>query len=177
MCLRSRGFTLIELLVVISIIGLISSVIITSINSARVKGRDTERIAQVNQFMRALEVYYSTYGKYPCGDADCSLIQVRPFTSSSNVGQMLVSARAMAEIPTDPLYPSAPSATECNTTGYGYCYCSNGANSYVITMNTEDDKGDSDRCFIDHGPSATTFCQGHHGTPGDIAGQECSERF
>jgi prepilin-type N-terminal cleavage/methylation domain-containing protein len=174
---RSQGFTLIELLVVVSIIGLISSVIITSINSARVKGRDTERIAQVNQFMQALEVYYSAHGKYPCADVDCALIQVRPFTSSSNVGQSLVSAGVISEIPADPLHSSAPSPTECNLPGYGYCYCSNGVNGYVITINTEDDKGDSDRCFIDHGPGAAGFCQGHHGTPGDIAGQECSARF
>jgi len=39
----SRGFTLIELLVVISIIGLLSSVVMSSVNTARKRADDTQR--------------------------------------------------------------------------------------------------------------------------------------
>ena len=54
----ARGFTLIELLVVIAIIGILSSVVLASLNSARKKGRDARRIADLKQLQLALELYY-----------------------------------------------------------------------------------------------------------------------
>jgi len=53
-----RGFTLIELLVVIAIIGILSSVVLASLNSARQKGRDARRISDVKQVQLALELFY-----------------------------------------------------------------------------------------------------------------------
>lgn len=65
MKLKSRGFTLIELLVVIAIIGILSSVVLASLNGARRKGRDARRIADVKQLQLALELYYdSNSGSY-----------------------------------------------------------------------------------------------------------------
>jgi prepilin-type N-terminal cleavage/methylation domain-containing protein len=46
---EEKGFTLIELLVVIAVIGLLSSVILASLNNARKKGRDTRRIEDLRQ--------------------------------------------------------------------------------------------------------------------------------
>ncbi len=62
---KNTGFTLIELLVVIAIIGLLSTVVMTSLNSARKKGRDTRRVEDLNTIRQALEVYYDDNGKYP----------------------------------------------------------------------------------------------------------------
>ena len=62
---RNKGFTLIELLVVISIIGLLSSVVLASLNSARVKTRDVKRVADLRQVVNALELYNSDNGHYP----------------------------------------------------------------------------------------------------------------
>jgi prepilin-type N-terminal cleavage/methylation domain-containing protein len=59
------GFTLIELLVVIAIIGLLASVVMASLNSARAKARDATRVAQIAQFQRAIELYYDEHGDYP----------------------------------------------------------------------------------------------------------------
>ena len=54
----TKGFTLIELLVVIAIIGILSSVVLASLNSARKKGRDARRVSDLKQLQLALELYY-----------------------------------------------------------------------------------------------------------------------
>ncbi len=61
----SGGFTLIELLVVISIISLLSSVVLSSLNSARVKSRDAKRISELRELSTALELFYHDNGRYP----------------------------------------------------------------------------------------------------------------
>ena len=61
-----RGFTLIELLVVIAIIGVLSSVVLASLNTARLKGRDSARIQSIQSIRLALELYASDHnGQYP----------------------------------------------------------------------------------------------------------------
>ncbi|MEO6536605.1 MAG: prepilin-type N-terminal cleavage/methylation domain-containing protein [Candidatus Paceibacterota bacterium] len=60
-----KGFTLIELLVVIAIIGILSAVVLASLNSARDKTKDSTRISDIRQIQYALELYYDANGKYP----------------------------------------------------------------------------------------------------------------
>jgi prepilin-type N-terminal cleavage/methylation domain-containing protein len=60
-----RGFTLIELLVVIAIIGILSGIVLASLNVARTKNRDSVRISDVRQIQYALELYYDANGRYP----------------------------------------------------------------------------------------------------------------
>ncbi len=62
---KNKAFTLIELLVVIAIIGLLSSVIMASLNSARKKGRDARRLQDIQAIQKALELYYDDNGYYP----------------------------------------------------------------------------------------------------------------
>lgn len=63
--LKQKGFTLIELLVVIAIIGILSAVVLVSLNSARAKSRDARRLSDVRQIMTAMEIYYNDNGAYP----------------------------------------------------------------------------------------------------------------
>lgn len=62
---KLRGFTLIELLVVVAIIGVLASVILASLNSARAKSRDSRRIADLRNIQNAMELFYGQAEKYP----------------------------------------------------------------------------------------------------------------
>ncbi len=61
----NKGFTLVELLVVIAIIGILASVVLVSLNSARGKARDARRISDLHQVSLALENYYDSNANYP----------------------------------------------------------------------------------------------------------------
>lgn len=67
-----RGFTLIELLVVIAIIGILASVVLASLNSARDKGEDAAIKSNLNNLRAQAELSYDersrSYG-YVCDDA------------------------------------------------------------------------------------------------------------
>ena len=62
---KKKGFTLIELLVVISIIGLLATIVMVSLNSARGKARDARRKGDLHQIQLALQMYYDANGQYP----------------------------------------------------------------------------------------------------------------
>lgn len=92
---RTRGFTLIELLVVVAIIGLLSSVVISSLNVARAKGRDAQRALNIKQLKTALELYYgdnNTYPKVKNAGWGYAITDLAPF----------LTPKYIATIPTDP---------------------------------------------------------------------------
>jgi prepilin-type N-terminal cleavage/methylation domain-containing protein len=128
-----QAFTLVELLVVISIIGLLSTIAVVSLSSARSKARDTKRQADARQILTAMQLYYNDNGAYPnpqalgcnCGysptvDACC----LGHGSSGTCFAGLLEGCTAldnalapyMAKIPDDP---------ENLTSGYGdaYIYC------------------------------------------------------
>lgn len=64
---KNRGFTLIELLVVIAIIGLLSTVVLSSLSSARDKAKNARTIVQIKEYTDAMQAYFIDHDSYPLG--------------------------------------------------------------------------------------------------------------
>lgn len=112
----SRGFTLIELLVVIAIIGILSSVVLASLNSARVKGRDARRISDMRQMQLALELYQDINAGYP--------VTALGIDAASTSLAALVTNNFISSIPSDPT----------NTGIYVYQYVSANSDGTACTV-------------------------------------------
>lgn len=118
-----KGFTLIELLVVVAIIGLLSSVVLVSLNVVRGKGRDSSRLNDVKQIVNALSLYsLDNNGNYPLtpSGAVCDYTG----TGWSDLGTILSSY--IKVLPRDP----------SKNSNWGYCYYNDG-NRASITFYTE----------------------------------------
>ncbi|MFH2013716.1 MAG: prepilin-type N-terminal cleavage/methylation domain-containing protein [Patescibacteria group bacterium] len=89
-----KGFTLIELLVVIAIIGILATIVLVSMNTARVKARDIKRVADLKQVSLALEIYHDSNFQYP-GVTGCSQ------ANWDTMAGLLESANLMTTVPDD----------------------------------------------------------------------------
>jgi len=90
-------------LVVIAVIGLLATVVMVSLNTARTKARDTKRITDLKQIKTALEMYYDTNGYYPpspCG-YDCDSYYYSTNSSWNTLQTYLASY--ISKLPVDPI--------------------------------------------------------------------------
>jgi len=143
--LSQPGFTLVELLVVISIIGILSSFAVVSLNSARVKARDAKRKADIVQVRIALSLYYDDNTEYPiCGtwnDAEADY-GASPEAGSSCYNDVLAAALTsgskpyIGELPKDPRNPNNDPAVS-STYLYRYVSSSSG-DQFALVYETED---------------------------------------
>ncbi len=85
-----KGFTLIELLVVIAIIGILSSVVLASLNTARNKGADAAIKADIDSARAQAELFYDTAQTYlnVCTTANTGILNMK--TGASSAGSATV---------------------------------------------------------------------------------------
>lgn len=125
---KERSFTLIELLVVIAIIGLLSSVVLVSMQGIRAQARDSIRKQDLKQLETALLKYAAQNDAFPSeacfdgsiGSDNCScsgtcnanLCTGVNWCATSQIWQKIVTGGIMARLPIDPT----------NSTTYHYWY-------------------------------------------------------
>lgn len=151
MCVQKKyGFTLIELLVVIAIIGILATIVLASLNSARMRARDIARIGQLAQIRTALELYYDANGYYPqssCG-WDCNSYRL----SYNNTWDLLAADLKpyMSNLPKDPINSSCtPWTAGCYSYSYGNVGRTTNKAQYDLTAQLED-PGNAQRCAMKH---------------------------
>lgn len=125
---NSKGFTLIELLTVIAIIGILASIVVVSVNTARMKSRDARRIADIGTIRTAMEMYAdANNGSYPQTAIDPATGRCRTEQSISGL--------------TPTYLPVLPRDPRTGASGYVYWYCSDGSEYKIQARIMESSEG------------------------------------
>jgi len=122
--MNKKGFTLIELLVVIAIIGLLSTLAVVALGSARTKSHDAKRLSDVKQVQTALELYFTDNNGYPTATAATLGATTYACLNASGFAATGCSNPYMGKVPTDPRDGT-------------YSYTSAASTTYTITASLE----------------------------------------
>lgn len=116
--MNKKGFTLIELLVVIAIIGLLSTLAVVALGSAREKSRDAKRVSDIRQIQTALELYYADQNAYPTGTAVTLGEGSAVCLNASGFGAAGCASPYMGVVPSDPSTGAYVYSVASSTTAY-----------------------------------------------------------
>jgi len=137
----TRGFTLIELLVVIAIIGILASVVLASLNSARDKGSDAAVKGALAQIRAQAELFYDTPARtYTDMCVDGTIAGILSNAAANSVaGATVVTNIATAQTASTVICHSnatayAVSAPLKGTAGSYVCVDSTGSNRVITTV-------------------------------------------
>ena len=139
----SRGFTLIELLVVIAIIGILTSVVLASLNSARSKGGDASVKANLDGIRAQAELFYDTPKSY---NTSGSAVTTCPSVASATAGSNLF---------TDPNVSSAIVNAVSNGNGGKACGANSTGSAYAVEVELKSTPG-TYWCVASNGLAGTT---------------------
>ncbi|MBY0110750.1 type II secretion system GspH family protein [Patescibacteria group bacterium] len=139
-----KGFTLIELLVVIAIIGILSSVVLASLNTARNKGADTAVKSNLSGARAQAELFYDVNGNSyngVCGTTAVSGVKtinsaVLAAAQASGLSAVTVDGTGTTGTATcnDTADGWAAAAPIKSTTGVLFCVDSTGAAATTTTV-------------------------------------------
>lgn len=124
--MKRQGFTLIELLVVIAIIGLLSTLAVVALGSARAKARDSKRLSDLKQIQTALELYFTDQNGYPSTGGTLGAGNFVCLNSSGWNGTVGCSGAYMAQVPANP-----------TPNGAAYVYAASSTAGYTVTASLE----------------------------------------
>lgn len=153
---EKKGVTLIELLVVISIISLLSSIVLSSLNTARASSRDAIRDSDVYVIKQALERFYIDNGFYPssagCQRSGDGTPNTSWCSSKVDVSHWIGTSNQLEPyLPSDPKDPLMSGDFNTNLNGGAYYYFSSGGFNgstagqfYILTIGYENKTRTSD---------------------------------